>query len=503
MNLKNYKTMKQQAFKHSIIWLFLLGITIGYSQQSDKKVEKFKVNANPTLEIDASHTDVTIKSWNKNEILVEATIEIEGATEEQAKNILESWNFQALGNSNKVKVESFGNVFLHDIHGDFEFIMPEMVIEIPEIEFPEMEIVLPEFEFEMPEIEILDFLIEIPEMEIEIEEFDYEAYEKDSTYLKKYKEKVAKQVKVFKESGLPQKMDSLRNSKEFKEQMKAVKEAQKQAAIQMKAYKESAEFKQAIEAREQAMEQVQQQMESVREQIEMQRELFEKQRAIGVKANEKVMAEIKKAQAENANIKIKRKVNIKAPKDTKYDLNVKHGKLDVPESAIKMSAKVSYGNFVAGTLSGEDTKVVIANSPVVVNAMKAGNITLRNVPNAVFGAFSNANLFSDHSEVLVQEVGSNVSMSQKFGFLEIDKFAADFQKFNLILDYAKAQIDVANRDFDYTITGKNSTFHYSENFRSVNPSKVGGVYKLKGVYGKDSSANTLNITGVYSTLTIN
>ena len=64
--------MKLQAFKHSILWVFLLGITIGYSQQSDKKVEKFKVDANPTLEIDASHTDVTIESWNKNEILVEA-----------------------------------------------------------------------------------------------------------------------------------------------------------------------------------------------------------------------------------------------------------------------------------------------------------------------------------------------------------------------------------------------------------------------------------------------
>ncbi len=490
--------MKLQAFKHSILWVFLLGITIGYSQQSDKKVEKFKVDANPTLEINASHTDVTIESWNKKEILVEATIEIEGATEEQAKSILKSWNFQALGNSNKVEVESFGNVFIHDIHGDFEFIMPEVVIDIPE-----MEMVIPEFEFEMPEIEIPEFLIEIPEMEIEIEEFDYEAYEKDSTYLKKYKTKVAKQVKVFKESGLPQKMDSLRNSKEFKEQMKAAKEAQKQAAIQVKAYKESAEFKQAIEVREQAMEQAQKQMEAVREQIEQQRELVEKQRAVAVKANQKVMTAIKNAQAENANIKIKRKLHIKAPKDTKFDLNVKHGKLDVPESAIKMSAKVSYGNFVAGTLSGEDTKVVISNSPVVVNAMKAGNITLRNVPNAVFGTFSNANLFSDHSEVLVEEVGSNVSMSQKFGFLEIDKFAADFQNFNLILDYAKAEIDVANRDFSYRITGKNSTFNYSENFRSADASKEGAMYKLKGIYGKENSNNTLNITGVYSTLTMN
>ncbi len=104
--------MKLQAFKHSILWVFLLGITIGYSQQSDKKVEKFKVDANPTLEIDASHTDVTIESWNKKEILVEATIEIEGATEEQAKNILESWNFEALGNSNRVEVKSFGNFFV-------------------------------------------------------------------------------------------------------------------------------------------------------------------------------------------------------------------------------------------------------------------------------------------------------------------------------------------------------------------------------------------------------
>ena len=488
--------MKLQAFKHSILWVFLLGITIGYSQQSDKKVEKFKVDANPTLEINASHTDVTIESWNKKEILVEATIEIEGATEEQAKNILESWNFEALGNSNRVEVKSFGNFFVYDFDGDFEFVMPEMEIVIPEIEIPEMEIEIPEFEFEMPEIVVPDFVIEIPEMEIEIEEFDYDEYEKDSTYLKRYKIKVAKQVEEFKASGYQQKMDSLRNSKEFKEQMKAMKEAHKQAAIQMKAYKESEEYKEAMEARKEAMEQAKEEMQAVREQMEVQRE-------VAREANRKVMAEIKKAQAENANIKIKRKLHIKAPKDTKYDLNVKHGKLDVPESAIKMSAKVSYGNFVAGTLSGKDTKVVIANSPVVVNAMKAGNITLRNVPNAVFGTFSDANLFSDHSEVLIEEVGSNVSLSQKFGFLEIDKFSPDFEKFNLILDYAKAEMDVTNRDFVYMITGKNSTFNYSENFRAADASKDGNMYKLRGSYGNENSNNTLNITGVFSTLTMN
>jgi len=155
--------MKLQVFKHSILWMFLLGIAIGHSQQSDKKVEQFKVDANPTLEVDASHTDVTITSWNKREILVEASIEIEGATEEQAKEILDSWNFKALGNSERVEVQSFGNVFLHNMSGDFEFVMPEMVFEMPEIDLSEMEFAMREFEFVMPEIVIPEFVIEIPD----------------------------------------------------------------------------------------------------------------------------------------------------------------------------------------------------------------------------------------------------------------------------------------------------------------------------------------------------
>jgi len=54
--------------------------------------------------------------------------------------------------------------------------------------------------------------------------------------------------------------------------------------------------------------------------------------------------------AKNSKIKIKKYIKIRVPKNATFDLNVRHGKLNVPNSSKKMSANISYGNFIGGTL---------------------------------------------------------------------------------------------------------------------------------------------------------
>ena len=77
-----------KTLKYKIVGLLVLFAIVAQAQKYDKKVtEKFKVNKDVTVEINASHTDVDIETWNKNEVLVEAFIEVEGVDKEEANKI--------------------------------------------------------------------------------------------------------------------------------------------------------------------------------------------------------------------------------------------------------------------------------------------------------------------------------------------------------------------------------------------------------------------------------
>jgi len=56
--------------------------------------------------------------------------------------------------------------------------------------------------------------------------------------------------------------------------------------------------------------------------------------------------------------------------------------------------------------------LILINSPLVIKELVSGNITLKNVSSAKFGTFSEANLFSNSSDVVIDEIGDNVPLSR-------------------------------------------------------------------------------------------
>ena len=220
-----------KTYKYKIL-VVLLMVAFGLKAQTfDKKIEEsFKVNPDVNIVVSTSHSDVEIDTWNRNEVSIEAVIEVEGVSEKEAKKLMDKWNFEALGNKSKVKVTSLANNFFFGNNFRFEHNVevPEMHIEIPD--FPEIEIE----ELHLPEMDFPEFEIEIPEMEIEAYSFDYDTYKKDSTYLRKYKERIQKQVEFFKNSSWHKRMDSLRNSEGYKKKMEAFKKQSKEYAKKLK-----------------------------------------------------------------------------------------------------------------------------------------------------------------------------------------------------------------------------------------------------------------------------
>lgn len=494
--------MKLFKYKLTAIILF---IAFGIQAQTyDKKIkESFKVNSDVNIVVNTSHSDVVIDTWNRNEVSIEATIEIEGVSEKEAKKLMDKWNFEALGNKNKVKITSMANRFFYGNDFDFEhnIVIPDVHVDIPHFEFPDIEFeefVMPE----MPEIEI-----EIPEMEIEEFHFDYDTYKKDTTYLKKYKERIQKQVERFKDSDWHKKMDSLRNTEDYKKKIEKIKIQSKEYAKKLKESKwyrdveemrNSEEFKKQIAESKKMAEEMRKQF---LENKELKKELEKvKEKALKIK---KELKEHKNNTSYNSKIKITKKIKIKVPKKATFNLNVRHGKLKVPKSYNKMSATISYGDFIGGVIAGEKNNITFENSPVVINTINSGNITLKNVPNASFGTFSNASLFSNSSNVIIDEVGENVALSQKFGKLEVLKVIPEFNNLNVVLDYTKGNLDLSNAEYVFYINGKKSTVSLDALLEETENKSVEGVRVIKGFNNNKKASNKLILTAVYSTAKVN
>ena len=305
----------------------------------------------------------------------------------------------------------------------------------------------------------------------------------------------------------------MRNSDDYKEKMKAFEKAREKMQIEIKEYRNSDEFKRTmIEARKVA--------EKVRMEMSENKEMWEEQAKAAKEAGKKAMEMVKKMKEEgklhagenvyflggdanNSNIKIKKYLKITVPKNATFDLNVRHGKLNVPKSNKKMSANISYGNFIGGIINGEKNELNFTNSPVEIQTVNSGNITLKNVPNATFGTFSNSNLFANSSDVIIGKIGNNVALSQKFGNLEIREISNDFNLLNLILDYAKANLYFSDAAYVYQINSKNSTFKLLNKSTETMNKTTDGVKFTEGFLHNKSSQNKVLITGVYSTVILN
>ena len=107
------------------------------------------------------------------------------------------------------------------------------------------------------------------------------------------------------------------------------------------------------------------------------------------------------------------------------------------------------------------------------------------------------------SDVFIDEIGNDVSLSQKFGKLEISDIDSEFNTINLILDSTKADLKFSNSDYTYQINSKNSTFDLLDKLTEVTNKTTEGVNLIEGFYNDKASQNKVLITGVYSSVKLN
>ncbi len=227
---------------------------------------------------------------------------------EEATKFFKTWNFEALGNKNKVVISSgsSGNYYSHsevfddmDFDFDFDFDL-ESITQIGEIfegnYHSELAPMPPMPPFPAPVIENLSKI-----------EFDYQAYQKDKeAYMKEFQKHQEDWEKEFKRKYEPQ-------MKEYEEQME---QWEKEVAPQMKAYEKN--------------------MEAWGKEFEDKYEPQMKELEKKMKIMEKEMGEkyAKKIKAKEAKMSKKFKINssllIKVPKGATLKVDTHRGKIILP-----------------------------------------------------------------------------------------------------------------------------------------------------------------------------
>ncbi|MAD97358.1 MAG: hypothetical protein CMB99_08540 [Flavobacteriaceae bacterium] len=396
-----------------------------FGQKFDKKYsDTFNVQKDVEVEINASNAEINVTTWSKNQVQVNAFIEIEGLDKKEAEKYFKNWNFEALGNKSKVKITAKGNnrfPFKNDFvfFNDQNFVMPDIDFEnFDAIVLPEMNF---DFDFDFKDLKVLEGLESLESLEV-LKDFD-SWVGKDGDYNFTYKDGDNKiEIKSKKDW---EKFKKSKEYKKLKEKMKFDKEKMR---------------KDLAKSREEIRKQIEENRMKIKIDKQKIRESLEKAKAELKKLKLNYSADQNSITIDGKKVKIKKRIEIKVPKKATFNLNTRHCKVKLPNTVAYGS--VRYGAFDANALAGGDLKIYY--SPVTIQDLNACNLFLNNVTDATIASVTNAKLSNSSSGVKINKVNQNVNITHKFGDLSIDEITSDYASFRLLLDYANAHLGLKN-----------------------------------------------------------
>lgn len=468
--------------------LLLIGTLSASAQQKLQKFTK-TVNANKevTINLNTSHTNIEVDTWNKDQIEVEAYIEGEKMSKVELEKELKNWNITVNGSGDEVTIESkgtgnswamAGGDYSYESldalrHLEFELAdMPEMP-EIPEM--PEM-VHMPA----MPKMPKMPKLPKLPEG-IGAVNFDYDAYKKDGEkylekwskeyedeYGKEYKEKMKDWGRKFgktdfeayskemekwgetygKEYGekfdkdYGKKMEAW--GKRFEEKWggdftKRMEEWGEQYGLQM------ADRAQAMEARQEAMRDREDHMRDRQAHSE------DRRAAIASRIKNKV------------NTKVKKTIKIKMPKKAKLKMNVRHGEMKFASVIYNLRGDISHSALTANSIDGSKTSINVSYSPVLITNWNMGELKLNFVDKAQIDTVNRLVLSSNSSNIDINSLSGNAVIDGSFGELAINTIQPTFSNLNIVLENSEAFVVLPKADYNLQYKGSRSKLKHPKN----------------------------------------
>jgi len=477
MKSNNQKTLKMKTIKHKYILLMLLFITAGSFAQTSKLKNSYKTSANVTVELDSRYTNIIVENWDKNEVVVEAYLNGNSGNKKATKELLENWQVKTSKNGDRVKINSSGggntNINMNldlDLSG-----LEEPLSMLPEMLQPMMnELVGPLLaniaQNPLPE----GFADDMEEMK-----FDYSAYKKDGDkYLEKWESKMDKKFGKEYEAKM---------EKWAAEVEKNSEEWEKEYEVKMEAW--GKDFEKDMEAWG----------EKFGKKMEAWGENFGKQFEANMEANGGKMFA---GNSDGNSSKNQKTIRIKVPKDAKLELNVRHGELKLGSTVKNLKADLSHSRLSANRLTGQNTRVKAAYTPVKVAHWDYGVLSTEFVKNCTIDKAVSIKLESNSSDVVINELQKTGVLSGSFGKLEIKNLGSGFQDLNISLENSDLELSVPETAFNFSFNGMQSNIKHPATMK-LKSTKSYDNEMLNGYFKSKNGSGNITIKANYSDVLIN
>lgn len=452
--------MKNKLYKPIITLLAVGFFGVTSAQKFDKKYsENFTVNKDVEVKINAANADINVTTWNKNEVQVDAYIEIEGVTKEEAEKYFSNWKFEALGNKKKVEIKA-DNSILGRLGADFTYLdNMNFDFTFPDVDLSKMEtIVIPNIDFDFKDFEMPEINLDIDEMVEKDEkyEFRWKDEENDIKISSKEEWEAFKKTKKYKE--LKEKLKS--KNKDLKYEFSVARDKVKKELLENREKMKKELEKARVEIKKINKEEIRASLEKARAELEKMRTSF-------ADKNGEVTINGKK-------VKIKKRIEIKVPKEATFDLNTRHCKVKLPNTVA--SGNVKYGSFDANNLMGG--KLTVNYSPVTIKDLNACTLFLNNVTDAKIASVTNTSLSNNSSGLRIERVNQNVRVFDKFGEILIESFDPNFGEFIITLSNSEATLQLNNipAKYEYSVEKINLENTAKKSTTSKNKVQVNGKY---------------------------
>lgn len=472
-----------------IVFALVAGLASMESMFAQEKIEKlnenFEVDERVSIDVNAKYTTFIFKTWNKNQVKVEAFIEGENLSEEEQQQLLSNWDLKVLGNSKSIKISSqtqgigmpsgrlaslmpaiIGDSLFFDGHR-FQMMIGPMMKDIAR-----MEPVLPP-----------SFYRNLGELH-----FDHEAFKKEGeAYLKSYEEQIREKFG----QGYAQKMQ--RWGEQVQREMQAHREDMMQRREKLRENREKLqERKKQLQMRREEMDERMKKLAENNPNVS-----YYKTVTTLPNGGKRIEMQFSNSAVWNSENEEKRTVVVSVPKNSKLQLNIRHGKLQLEDAVSNINAQLAHTGFTASEIDGKETKIQVSYAPVNIELWKYGVLNLSYVKDCTIETANSIKLTSNSSNVIVGELQQFGILSGSFGELSIDEVGQKFQTLQIQLENSDLNLNLPESAFDFNYIGSHSNIDLPVSLKVSTQNNYGNAF-MEGYYLSPKNSSQISIDANFS-----
>lgn len=464
--------------------------TIGSYAQTETKTykETFNVGEDAVLDINTSHTDIEFETWDKNQVVIEGEITLEGASKEEADNYFKNGGFDIVGNSKSIKITTGAeNTWLsrHTIGS-----IGDLNIEIPEL--PDLEPLF--LDLEIPEIAEFPEYFEMPPMPpIPFTNFDYDAYQKDGEkYMKEWKKEFDKSF----DDNYKERMEDWSERMAERAEVWKERQEQRQDAREERMRERTEMMKEREEKRKERMKD----MEERRKTLFEERHASDSTRVLFLERDGRHSAPnifFHSSHGKNKNYKIKKTIKVKMPKSTKLKMNVRHGEVKLAENTRNIKATLSYSRLLATTIDGDRTNIVASYSPVTVQQWDQGSLNTNFSEPVSLRDVKHLTLSANSSDVTIGRLLNSALIKNNLGALRINSVSKNFSGMDISLQNGELICELPSTPYTVYVNGTSSKLS-SPSYLVLDRTMEGKATVHRGFHINKNSGKSIKIESKYS-----